>query len=674
MTKFSAHFLQIAVIVGSLLQFHPLQNAWSPSPLPRRAKVLWLIAMLGLVAVLATPGLSATSQSDTGTASQQLLERGNALADADQFQQAIERFRQARQEAVACGDTSVEIDARLNEARASLDMNRSPEAAAMLAAIAREKLPTLASTERALAMGEMLHRVDRALGSSQRTSEAVDWLQSALRQAAMAGDVRSESLAIGLLGGIAESQREWQTTLANSRIAARLAEQVGALDLLYRWHWQSARALEALGDSKQALVAYTLALDTLEPIRPMLAKRSSSFFRRQIAPLFFDTASAMLKQLDELPRQQQTSVLMQVQQTVERLRAAEVRDYFDDECVLAEERAVEIADLGSDIAVIYPILFDDRLEVLISLSDTVLRHTSRVSRGELRRRVMEFRRALTSDASDAHKKPARLLYSWLLGPAVTALERAQVSTLVFVPDGALRTIPVAALWNGDRYLIEDFAVSTSLGVSLTDPEPLRARNLGVLASGLSVAAGGLEALPSVETELAQINKLLDSRTLLNDEFRVEPVLNELSEGPYSVVHIATHGKFAADFRDSFLQAYDGRISLNQVEQSVSRRRLDGEPIELLVLSACETALGDDRAALGLAGVALKAGARSAVATLWSVSDAATAELIGEFYRQLSLPGTSKAQALRTAQRLLLEDDEFAHPRLWSPYLILGNWL
>ncbi|MEM8942068.1 MAG: hypothetical protein AAGC91_07920, partial [Pseudomonadota bacterium] len=355
MTKFSAHFLQIAVIVGSLLQFHPIQNAWSPSPLPRRAKVLWLIAMLGLVAVLATPGLSATSQSDTGTASQQLLERGNALADADQFQQAIERFRQATQEAVACGDTSVEIDARLNEARASLDMNRSPEAAAMLAAIAREKLPTLASTERALAMGEMLHRVDRALGSSQRTSEAVDWLQSALRQAAMAGDVRSESLAIGLLGGIAESQREWQTTLANSRIAARLAEQVGALDLLYRWHWQSARALEALGDSKQALVAYTLALDTLEPIRPMLAKRSSSFFGRQIAPLFFDTASAMLKQLDELPRQQQTSVLMQVQQTVERLRAAEVRDYFDDECVLAEERAVEIADLGSDIAVIYPI-------------------------------------------------------------------------------------------------------------------------------------------------------------------------------------------------------------------------------------------------------------------------------------------------------------------------------
>lgn len=634
------------------------------------------MACLFVTCALGAPiAVAEADESSAAAKATQLLQNGNALANADRFPQAIALFRQASEEAVACGDSTVAFDARLNETRAMLDMNRSPEASAMLASIEREAAPSgLGDAARALSMGEMLLRVDRDMGSTKRSADALVWLEKARVQAQASGDERAESQAVGLLGSVAEYRGQWQAALANSRIAARLAERAGALDLLYRWHWQSARALDALDKPQQALGSYRLALDTLELIRPLLSQRSSSFFRREVAPLFFDAASAMLTQVDQQPPTQQTAGLMQVRETIERLRAAEVRDYFDDECVLAEERAVEIANLGEGVAVIYPVLFDDRLEVLVSLGDTMLRHTAPVSRGELRRRVMEFRRALTGGNSDAHKAPARELHNWLLGPVLATLQRAQVNTLVFVPDGSLRTIPMAALWSGDRYLIEDFAVSTSLGVSLTDPEPLDVRDLHVLASGLSVAAGGLEALPSVEAELSQIDKLSEGRLLLNEAFRVDPLLEELSIGPYSVVHIATHGKFAADFRESFLQAYDGRISLNQVEQAVARRRALGAPLELLVLSACETALGDDRAALGLAGIALKAGARSAVATLWSVSDTATAELIGEFYRQLNIPGTSKAQSLRAAQLTLIQGGEFAHPRLWSPYLILGNWL
>ncbi|MEM6774563.1 MAG: CHAT domain-containing protein [Pseudomonadota bacterium] len=628
------------------------------------------------MSVSTAPGVVAAPEpSATPEAAQQLLQEGNSLANADRLQQAIVRYRRAGQEALACGDSSLALDARLNEARAMLDLNRSPEAAALLGSLAGNGEPSdLNEAERALAMGEMLLRVDGDMGSRRRLPEAMKWLQKARGLARTAGDLRVESQAVGRLGGVAELQGQWPAALANSRIAALLAERAGALDLLYRWHWQTARALEATGEAQQALNAYRLALDTLDPIRPLLSQRSTTFFNREVAPLFFDAASALLAHVDQQPPDERSAGLVQVRDTIERLRAAEVRDYFDDECVLAEERTVEIAGLGRDIAVVYPILFDDRLEVLISLNDTVIRHTAAVGRGELRRRVVEFRRALMSNSSGAFKEPAGDLHRWLLGPAMATLKRAQVSTLVFVPDGPLRTVPMAALWSGDRYLVEEFAVSTSLGVSLTEPEPRDSRALNVLASGLSVAAGGLEALPSVKTELTQIDTLLDGRLLLNEAFRAEPMLRELSDGPYSVVHIATHGKFAADFRESFLQAYDGRISLNQMEQSVARRRLTGEPLDLLVLSACETALGDDRAALGLAGVALKAGARSAVATLWSVSDAATAELITEFYRQLRVPGKSKAQSLQAAQRALIESDEFTHPRLWSPYLILGNWL
>ncbi|MEO1079093.1 MAG: CHAT domain-containing protein [Pseudomonadota bacterium] len=623
----------------------------------------------------ASYGVAEPNEDASYESARRLLQEGNSLANADRFPQAIARYRRAGQEAMACGNSPLALDARLNEARAMLDVNRSPEAAALLRSIDQDSKPSdLSEAERALAMGEMLFRVDREMGSLRRLPAAVNWLQRARASAQSTGDLRTESRAIGLLGSVAELQRQWPTALANSRIAAQLAERAGALDLLYRWHWQTARALEAVGEPQKALNAYGLALDTLEPIRPLLSRRSTSFFEREVAPLFFDAASALMAKVDRQPPEEQTAGLMQVRDTIERLRAAEVRDYFDDECVLAEERTVEIAGLGDHLAVVYPILFDDRLEVLISLDDRVVRHTTPVGRGELRRRVVEFRRALTGRAPEVFKEPAQDLYRWLLGPAMSTLQQEEVSTLVFVPDGPLRTIPMAALWSGDRYLIEDFAVSTSLGVSLTEPEPLDARDLTVLASGLSVAAGGLEALPSVETELAQIDSLLGGQLLLNEEFRAEPMLQELSDGPYSVVHIATHGKFAADYRESFLQAFDGRISLNQMEQSVARRRLLGEPLDLLVLSACETALGDDRAALGLAGIALKAGARSAVATLWSVSDAATAELISEFYRQLSIPGRSKAQSLQAAQVALIGSDEFTHPRLWSPYLILGNWL
>jgi CHAT domain-containing protein len=92
------------------------------------------------------------------------------------------------------------------------------------------------------------------------------------------------------------------------------------------------------------------------------------------------------------------------------------------------------------------------------------------------------------------------------------------------------------------------------------------------------------------------------------------------------------------------------------------------------LSACETAMGDDQAALGLAGVAIKAGARSALATLWSINDRASSALVMEFYRQLGDSSVSKAVALQRAQLKMLADSAYDHPAYWSPFLLLNNWL
>jgi CHAT domain-containing protein len=136
--------------------------------------------------------------------------------------------------------------------------------------------------------------------------------------------------------------------------------------------------------------------------------------------------------------------------------------------------------------------------------------------------------------------------------------------------------------------------------------------------------------------------------------------------------LATHGFFDGDHANSFLLAHDDKITLDRLQSTVGARRFTGNPLDLLVLSACETAKGDERAALGLAGVSLKAGAKSTVASLWPIADAATAILMKRFYEELR-GGASKASALQAAQGALLSDPEWAHPAYWSPYLLIGNW-
>jgi CHAT domain-containing protein len=259
-------------------------------------------------------------------------------------------------------------------------------------------------------------------------------------------------------------------------------------------------------------------------------------------------------------------------------------------------------------------------------------------------------------------------------PFAAELAGLQTDTLVFVPDGPLRTIPMSALHDSERFLVERFAVVTTPGLSLTDPRPLDRQNLHVFLSGLSASVQGFPALAHVPMELGSIHALYGGEVLLDENFRVPRVEAELDQREFSVVHVATHGEFSEDAERSFLLTFDGRLGMERLGETVGHTRFRDQPIELLTLSACETAQGSERAALGLAGVAIQAGARSALGTLWSVNDVASAELVGEFYGQLHAQPISKAVALQRAQQLLERDPNRAHPYYWAPFLLIGNWL
>ena len=162
--------------------------------------------------------------------------------------------------------------------------------------------------------------------------------------------------------------------------------------------------------------------------------------------------------------------------------------------------------------------------------------------------------------------------------------------------------------------------------------------------------------------------------MLDEDFRLRQVRDTLADEQFNVVHIATHGEISGDVDQSYLLAYDGKLTMDRLSDYVGLFRFRDTPLELLTLSACDTAQGDERAALGLSGIAIKAGARSALATLWKVNDDAAARLVIAFYEQLQDESVSRAQALQRAQRELLDKLPFDHPGYWSAFLLIGSWL
>jgi CHAT domain-containing protein len=252
-----------------------------------------------------------------------------------------------------------------------------------------------------------------------------------------------------------------------------------------------------------------------------------------------------------------------------------------------------------------------------------------------------------------------------------------INTLVVIPDGPLRTIPMAALYNREtqKFLIEEFAMAMTPGLTLTAPRPLARTNVSILLNGLSEGVQNFPSLPNVPKELRQIEGIFDHHAILLDKaFLLNDVNQALQKTPYSIVHLASHGQFDRDPKKTFVLTYDDKLTMKRLEKLLSFSQQRKEPVELLTLSACQTAVGDERAALGLAGVAVKAGARSALATLWFVNDESTTELVTEFYRQLQSSTLSKAQALQNAQKKLIGSSEYRHPVYWAPFLLIGNWL
>ncbi|MCP4345531.1 MAG: CHAT domain-containing protein [Desulfobacterales bacterium] len=488
------------------------------------------------------------------------------------------------------------------------------------------------------------------------------------------------SEASGYLGQLYEKENQYKEALGLTRSAIFFAHQAGCPEILYLWQWQLARLLRAQGKTEQAARVCQEAIKTLNPIRLELfrgyrAQRDT--FDENIRPVYLELADLYIEQAeamqDRISREQK---LRQARDTMELLKSAELQNFYKDECVTAAQgKKISLDRPPARTAVVYPISLADRLVVLLNLPDSLIHFSAPVGSGELHETAKLFRKQLQTRSSYIFRRNGRKMYNWLIRPAEAELAASQIDTLVIAPDGPLRLIPFSALENGDHFLVEKYSVATVPAIRLTVPGNEEPEHAEILLTGLSEAVQEFTPLPGVKDELFDVKAIMNARSLLfNNDFTIPKLTGEFKANPYSILHMATHGVFGGNAKESFLLTYESRLDMDILENLIRLGSFRDRKVELLTLSACQTAMGSERAALGLAGVAVKAGVRSAIATLWFVDDEATSLVIREFYRQMKTQGMSKAGALQNAQKKMIAQRRFWHPIYWAPFLLIGNWM
>jgi CHAT domain-containing protein/exonuclease VII small subunit len=586
-------------------------------------------------------------------------------------QSAIDLYEQA---AIRTTIPETRLQAQLNLLGLLIETGRRSPAEALAAEIAPQLQQLPLSRTSVFDRIGLAQNLIKLMQSASSPTQIAQLLQTAYQQAEQLQDIRAQSFALGTLGELYEQTQQWTEAQSLTQQALLLAQAENATDISYRWQWQIGRLLKKQGDRSGAIAAYTEAVNTLQILRSDLVamNRDVQFsFREGVEPVYRQLVDLLLQPGSR------ANELQQARTVIEALQIAELDNFFREACLDTAFQLDRVIDQAQQpAAIFYTIGLGDRLEVILKLPQQALLHyTANVSQTEVEASVdallPELKRPFTSRPS---QDLARQIYDWLIRPAEAALTDSSIETLVFVLDGALRNLPMAALYDGQHYLVERYSIALAPGLQLLDPKPLQDQ-LRALVAGLSAARENFPPLSFVETEVNRIQSDITSNVLFNESFTRANLRDRLRRDPVSIVHIATHGQFSSNAEETFILAWDSPIRVNELSQLLETRSLNNrEPIELLVLSACRTAVGDRRATLGLAGVAVRAGARSTIASLWSLDDDSGAVLMSEFYKELSQNPTSKAEALRRAQHTLLTNPQYAAPRFWAPYVLLGNWL
>jgi CHAT domain-containing protein len=399
-----------------------------------------------------------------------------------------------------------------------------------------------------------------------------------------------------------------------------------------------------------------------------------------------------------------SEIVPQIEQNWESQYEEYFRKSFPDTSITVEIIANKLSEIGAQTqtkpALVYVVPLENKLELVLLTpgKPPIHKRVTEASHTRLLKQVKEYTNAVTNPSltnTKTYLEPSQQLYKWIVTPIEPDLRSQNIDTLIFCLGKGLRTLPLAALHDGQQFLAEKYSISRIPAFKLTEIIYTDLKTAQILAMGASEFKDQ-QPLPAVPVEITAIaEKIGRGRSFLNQEFTQQNLRSQRQQQPFKIIHLATHADFQpGNPNNSYIQFWDNKVTLDKLGQL----NLNSPPVDLLVLSACRTAIGDENAELGFAGLAVQAGVKSAIASLWYVSDEGTLALMTEFYRQLQT-APIKAAALKQAQIEMLkgririqngqlqgkdwsillpeaiakiQNQNLSHPYYWAAFTVVGS--
>jgi CHAT domain-containing protein len=623
----------------------------------------------------------AAMQAYQRTGSREVENRNEAKS---QFSQQIEQARIHYLAAARSADPEISIKANLNSVdlwtnsssltlEPSLSSTLTSNAQASYSWLTREGFDSLPMIDRIYGRLNLARNLlaileseplEKAFGNSLEFSTVEELVAEATVLAQSLNNTRALSFAYGAAGDLKAQQANSLIPGENEyKQALSLAQSVQAFDIAYEWAYKLAQLNESVGRPAEAAEFYDNSIAALSQVREDLVAVNSELrfnFSGKIEPVYRDYLRFLVAEGN--------ANFAQAIKIHESLQLAQLENFLRCGRLLASNANAQ------GVATIHIINLDETVEVIVSRSNEVHGYstlaTDVLQAAEnlaLNLQSPAFLKVLESDFLPY----ANVLYNRLIKPAVEAGYISSTEPLSFALDAPFQTIPMGILHDGQQYLAATHLLSNSLQLQQPSSPAASDRALFVGLSELApsfskpLAPSGIGPLLETEFEAASLKRYLRANVLLNQDFTVAQFENEMAAQDYEIVHISTHGQFSSVPEQTFLAAWDELVDIRKMAQIFQ----GAKSIDLLILSACQTAAGDDRAALGLAGLAVQSGARSAISSLWLVDSTGSSVLMDRFYEGLR-QGLNQAEALQQAQVTLLQSSAFSHPFYWAPFILV----
>ncbi|MGF1490216.1 MAG: CHAT domain-containing protein [Prochloraceae cyanobacterium] len=501
-----------------------------------------------------------------------------------------------------------------------------------------------------------------ALAQISNDREALRFLS---RSRAIANKIDApEPLALALenIGKINLDRNNLATAKSNTESAILISEKTVNSERLFFQFWQLAKIQLALGNADAAIDAYGQALWNLQSNRGEFTAGNNNllFYLQEEAQPFL---REYITQLLSSPNQERIRTAIDILGV---LKLSDLQSYFNDPCfeILFQVDELERKKIPENRANIYEFIAEDRLFLILETQDNYVLRSVDISKEDLEAKVKEYRQILVIPTGSAFVQPSKELYNILIAPLINEIPRT-VTKLSFSRDGEIENIPLETLIDSeDNYLIEKYQIAYSAGLE-TNLIPNNDRGEKIIF-GLSESQIQTTLRFATQEVRAIAETIKGGETFLDREFTKNALSQTIQQEDISFLHIATHGSFQGTAKNSYLEAFDSKISLNSFKNFLLSAR---QPMNLLTLSGCETAIGNERAILGFAGVSVRARIPNVIGSVWSIPDNVTAILMEEFYRNLSL-GKTVPEAKQIAQLRIIELGE--NPRSWAGIILITN--